>query len=232
MAEVKHWVVTGASRGIGLEMVKQLLKTDEQVTALARNTAASRSLQQLMLDYPARLRVIEADVTKDLDLDRAVKVLDGAAVDVLINNAGVFKNGDGALADFDPKIVEQTFLVNSLGPMRVTKAFYPLLNKSEHPVIANITSLMGSIEDNSSGGNYAYRMSKAALNMFTKTLSVEFKKAVVLSLHPGWVKTDMGGSGATTETSESAAGLLKVIRESSPKSSGHFFNFKGQPLHW
>jgi NAD(P)-dependent dehydrogenase (short-subunit alcohol dehydrogenase family) len=116
--------------------------------------------------------------------------------------------------------------------MRVTKAFYPLLNKSEHPVIANITSLMGSIEDNSSGGNYAYRMSKAALNMFTKTLSVEFKKAVVLSLHPGWVKTDMGGSGATTETSESAAGLLKVIRESSPKSSGHFFNFKGQPLHW
>lgn len=232
MASSKHWVVTGANRGIGLEMVKQLLDSDEQVTALARNTPSAHALQQLMLDYPARFRVVEADVTKELDLDRAVKVLDGVTVDVLINNAGVFKNGDGAVSEFDPQIVEQTFLVNSLGPMRVTKAFLPLLNKSPNPVIANITSKMGSIEDNTSGGNVAYRMSKAALNMFTKTLSHEFKKAVVLSLHPGWVKTDMGGNSAPTEPKDSAAGLLRVIREATPKASGQFFDFKGQSIQW
>lgn len=232
MDSAKHWVVTGASRGIGLEMVKQLLQADEQVTALARNTTSAKSLQSLLLEYPARFRVLEADVTKDLDLDRAVKVLNGEKVDVLINNAGVYQKGDGSFQSMDPKVVEQTFLVNSLGPMKVTKAFLPLLRKSANPTIANITSLMGSIADNSSGGSVAYRMSKAALNMFTKTLALEFDDAVVLSLHPGWVKTDMGGSHAPIEIAESAKGLLNVIRSSKREASGRFFNFKGDSLPW
>jgi len=232
MAVSKHWVVTGANRGIGLEMVKQLLHSDEQVTALARNTPAAKSLQALLLEYPARLRVLEADVTKELDLDRAVKVLNGEKVDVLINNAGVYSKGDSDFQSMDLKTVEQTFLVNSLGPMKVTKAFLPLLTKSPQPVVANITSRMGSIADNTSGGSMAYRMSKAALNMFTKGLSHDFEQAIVLSLHPGWVKTDMGGSGAQTETAESARGLLEVIRDATPKVSGQFFNFKGESLPW
>lgn len=232
MSEAKHWVVTGASRGIGLELVKQLLESDEQVTAMARNTPSARTLQALVLEYPARLRVVEGDVTKDLELDRAVKVLNGEKVDVLINNAGVYQKGDGDFRSIDPKIVEQTFLVNALGPIKVTKAFLPLLTKAPQPVVANMASLMGSISDNTSGGSIAYRMSKAALNMFTKNLSHEFDRAIVLSLHPGWVKTDMGGSGATIEIADSAKGLLKVIRQATPEVSGRFFNFKGEALPW
>lgn len=116
--------------------------------------------------------------------------------------------------------------------MRSAKAFLPLLKKSAHPIIANMTSQMGSIGDNGSGGSYAYRISKAALNMFTKTLAHELPSATVLSLHPGWVKTDMGGSGAPTETRDSAAGLLKVIKSASTKQSGHFLNFRGQEIEW
>ena len=232
MAQTKHWVITGASRGIGLEIVKQLLDADEQVTALARNSANAPELQELSDEHPARLRVVDADVTKEIDLDRAVKAIDGVPVDILINNAGVYKESDGRLSELDPKTVEQTFLVNSLGPLRVTRAFLPLLSKSKSPVIANITSLMGSISDNASGGSYAYRMSKAALNMFTKNLSLELKNSVVLSLHPGWVKTDMGGPSAPTEKRESAAGLIKTIRSATREQSGGFYNFRGENLSW
>ena len=116
--------------------------------------------------------------------------------------------------------------------MRVTKAFLPLLAKSSRPIVANITSLMGSISDNGSGGSYAYRISKAALNMFSKNLSLELRNGIVLSLHPGWVKTDMGGASAPTEKRDSAAGLIRVIRESNPEQTGGFYNFRGETLSW
>lgn len=232
MEKAKHWVITGAGRGIGLELVKQLLSGSEQVTAVARNVAKSEALQALLREYPARLRVLEADVTEEMDLDRAVKVLEGQPVDFLVNNAGVYMDQANSLKDLDFKMVERTFSINAIGPMRVTKCFLPLLAKVSSPVIVNITSLMGSISDNGSGGSYSYRMSKAALNMFTKSLAIELPNAVVLSLHPGWVKTDMGGDRAPVSTSDSAAGLLKVIRKASTKESGQFFSYRGDTLSW
>ena len=227
----KHWVITGASRGIGLEMVGQLLASKVDVTALVRQPSKAKALQALAEGH-SHLRILEADVTRDSDVIRAAESLNGKTIDVLVNNAGIYMEGDGQLSELDPKIVEQTFIVNALGPMRTTKAFLPLLRKSSRPVIANITSKMGSIADNGSGGSYAYRMSKSALNMFTKTLSIEFPQAIVLSLHPGWVKTDMGGSNAPTEPRDSASGLIHVIREAAAKDSGRFFDFRNESIKW
>jgi NAD(P)-dependent dehydrogenase (short-subunit alcohol dehydrogenase family) len=212
--------------------VRQLLESNENVTALARNALNIRQLQELQRAYPARLQVLEADVTKELDLDRAAKLMENTTVDVLINNAGVFKNGEGAFKNLNLQMVENEIAVNALGPMRVTLAFFKLLDKAAHPVVVNITSQMGSIADNNSGGFYGYRMSKAALNMFTKSLSIDLPKATVLSLHPGWVKTDMGGNGAQLETKDSVTGLLKVIRECTSRDSGNFLNFRGDQLAW
>ena len=116
--------------------------------------------------------------------------------------------------------------------MLVTQALLPCLERAAAPKVVNISSLMGSIEDNSSGGTYAYRMSKAALNMFTKTFAVDFPKIATLTMHPGWVKTDMGGANAPTEKTESVKGLLKVILASSLKNTGQFIDYEGDKLPW
>jgi NAD(P)-dependent dehydrogenase (short-subunit alcohol dehydrogenase family) len=232
MAETKHWVVTGAGRGIGLALTMEILKVGDAVTALARNINDKKDLQRLLKEDPVRMRGFECDVTKEIDLDRVVKQLEGKPVDVLINNAGVYKDGGGAFEDLDAKILAETFETNVLGPFMAAQTFLPNLQKSKNPVVANITSQMGSVADNKSGGAYAYRISKAALNMFTKNLSYDLKNGIVLSVHPGWVKTDMGGAQAPTEKSESANGIVKLIRESTSKNSGHFYNFKGEELEW
>jgi NAD(P)-dependent dehydrogenase (short-subunit alcohol dehydrogenase family) len=232
MSGTKHWVVTGASRGIGLELVTQLLRTAEQVTALARNVNKAEGLQDLLRTNPARLTLIEADVTKDLDLDRAIKAIAPRTVDYLINNAGIYGGtAQTTLVELEPKLVQDVMTVNAISPLRVTKAFLPLLQKAKQPVVANISSLMGSIED-TSGGAYAYRMSKAALNMFTKCLANELSQGIAICLHPGWVKTEMGGAGAMVEKADSVAGLLNVIKNANHDSSGSFFDFRGKQLPW
>src|SRR5262249_48044039 len=154
----KHWLITGANRGIGLAIVEELLKTGEQVTALARNSAKATELQKLVAENPARLRVLEADVTKDTDLKNVAKEIGGEPIDVLINNAGIYKDGSVSIEDLDPKVLEHTFAVNVVGPFKVTQVFLPSLMKAKNPVVGNITSLMGSMTDNSSGGSYAYRI--------------------------------------------------------------------------
>lgn len=232
MAKTKHWAITGASRGIGLEFVNQLLQANEQVTALARHISKAEGLQKLLREYPARLKLLEADIKEDLDVDRAVKALEGQAVDILINNAGVYLAGDGQFPGVDLDLIQGTFITNTIGPMRVTKGFLPLLSKSSQPVVANISSMMGSIGDNGSGGSYGYRMSKAALNMFSKGLSIDLPNIIVLSLHPGWVQTDMGGHQAPLSKEAAVAGLLKVIRGSTTQDSGKFLTYKGESLSW
>lgn len=232
MTKPRHWVVTGASRGIGISMVIELLKSGEQVTALARNCERSEPLQKLLSEGPARLKLMELDVAKESDIEHARKALSEETIDVLVNNAGVYKDGGASVKELEVRTIEETFAVNVLAPFRVTQAFLPMLLKSERPVIANISSLMGSISENKSGGSYAYRMSKAALNMFGKNLSHDLVRGIVLSLHPGWVKTDMGGREATTERETSAAGLVQVIRGATKTQSGTFINYKGETLPW
>jgi NAD(P)-dependent dehydrogenase (short-subunit alcohol dehydrogenase family) len=227
----KHWLVTGASRGIGLELTKQLLQMGERVTAVARNLTAASALQRLKEEFASQLVLIEADVTSDSDIAHVAKALEAAPIDFLINNAGILREAEVSLGELSLELVNEQFAVNVLAPLRVTQALLPLLKKSSRPVVANISSKMGSIADTSSGA-YGYRMSKAALNMFSKCLAAELPHGISLSLHPGWVKTEMGGARAPVETRDSATGLLRLIRSCQPSQSGKFFDFRGDPIAW
>jgi len=220
-------VITGASRGIGLELVREALGKGDRVLAVARKPDDSKGLAALKKQYSEKLEVCAADVGNPEAGDKiAAAISEWPGVDVLINNAGIFKK-ETKLPDF-----LESFQVNSVAPFNITRALLPKLRKSQSPRVVQITSLMGSIDDNSSGGSYAYRASKSALNMLNKCLAVENEWLTTIVMHPGWVKTDMGGTGAPIEIPESVGGIWKVARGLKSSDSGHFFDFRGKSLPW
>jgi NAD(P)-dependent dehydrogenase (short-subunit alcohol dehydrogenase family) len=220
-------VITGASRGIGLELVREALNKGDQVLAVARKPGEAKDLTALKKQFDDKLEVCAADVSDPEAGDKIAGAISAwPGVDVLINNAGIFKK-DSKLPDF-----LESFQVNTVAPFNVTRALLPKLRKAQSPRVVQITSLMGSIDDNSSGGSYAYRASKAALNMLNKCLAVENEWLTCVVMHPGWVKTDMGGAGAPIEIPESVGGIWKVARGLKSGDSGHFFDFRGKPLPW
>jgi NAD(P)-dependent dehydrogenase (short-subunit alcohol dehydrogenase family) len=226
------WFVTGASRGIGLALVKQLLTRGHTVIGACRNPDGARDLWEVQGDYSTRFKSIKLDLNDPATIAQAASLLKGQTIDVLVNNAGVLLGQSGGLREFNSNDVTKSFEVNTIGPMRVTAAFLPNLESSHSPKVVNVTSLMGSIGDNTTGGYYAYRMSKNALNMFGKCLSLEFPKITTLSIHPGWVKTDMGGVQAPTEIYDSVEGIIDVICGATLKDSGRFVDFQGKVLPW
>ncbi|QED26916.1 SDR family oxidoreductase [Microvenator marinus] len=226
-----HFLVTGANRGLGLEFTKQLLEAGHQVIATSRNPSEASDLRAL---ESASLRLMALDISKPESVDAFAKALNDEAIDVLINNAGHYSrvsvgfdhlNFDGVLHDF---------AVNGIGTLRVTQALLPNLRRGNAKKIANISSKMGSITDNTSGGSYAYRMSKAAVNMATRSLANDLRSEgfTVLTFHPGWVQTDMGGPNALIEPPESIAGMLKVVDNAGLEQSGRFWDYRGQELPW
>jgi NAD(P)-dependent dehydrogenase (short-subunit alcohol dehydrogenase family) len=232
---MKTYIVTGASRGIGLELTKQILEMGHGVQAWVRNpdaSSGSNGLQALASKYPAAFRAVRVDVTNQASVDGAAREFGTGALDGLINNAGVYLDEGADLARLAPEVLTRTFETNSVAPLRVTQALLPALRLSREPRVAHITSLMGSIEDNSSGGSYAYRMSKTALNMFEKCFAIDHPEIISMVLHPGWVKTEMGGRGAPVEPADSARGLLKVFFSLSKKDSGAFRDYEGDSLPW
>jgi NAD(P)-dependent dehydrogenase (short-subunit alcohol dehydrogenase family) len=227
-----HYVISGAGRGIGLELTRQALQAGNRVSALVRHPEKATQLQSLKHDFADKLQVFSVDVTEDSAVKSFSKQIEKTAVDVLINNAGAYLDTDSDFETLDLAKVMDTFAINSVAPMRLARALLPELKKSKHPKLINITSLMGSIADNEGGGSYAYRMSKTALNMFVKTFSRDFPEITALVIHPGWVKTDMGGQAAPTSVEESAKGIHAVISSTPHSKSGHFFDFEGDELPW
>lgn len=177
--------------------------------------------------------MFQLDVTDDLSVIALSQSLMGRKIDLLINNASMLERGDTKLDKVDFDVFNKTLQVNTLGPLRVIQALMNNVKSSQEKVIVNISSNLGSIK-NSNGRWYAYRSSKSALNQITKILSVEFKKdaITVVSLHPGWVRTDMGGHNANYSVKESVKRMIEVIEGLDLTKSGHFYDLKGKVLPW
>ena len=218
-----NYLITGTNRGIGLEYCKQLQAKGETVIAVCRQPSAE--LKNLGVKIESGI-----DVTSDESVSELAQRLAGSSIDVLINNAGIIEAN--SLDNLDFKSLERQFQVNAIAPLRVTKALLPLIPKGGKIIL--MTSRMGSIEDNTSGGFYGYRMSKTALSMAGKSLAEDLKprQIPVGILHPGMVQTRMTDFSGIT-TTESVQGLLKRIEELNLDNSGTFWHgVKGEILPW
>lgn len=221
-------VITGASKGIGLELCRIALINGHQICAIARTATESAGLKQLSVDFKDKIQFLNLDVSlpeAPQKIFQAVK--DWSAVDMLINNAGILESGD------DEAALMKSFRVNAVAPYLITKEILPLLKKASQSIVVQVSSKMGSIADNTSGGNAAYRASKTALNMYNKCIAEENKWLTAIVVHPGWVKTNMGGQSAPVQPADSAAGLWQVITNAKKFcSTANFFDYQGQSIPW
>jgi NAD(P)-dependent dehydrogenase (short-subunit alcohol dehydrogenase family) len=219
-----HVVVTGANRGIGLEFVRQYLSRGDRVTAGCRDPESAAALRALAGE---RLAVHACDVSDDARVEAFARAVGDATVDLLINNAGV--GGEWTSLDaLSTASALHTYSVNALGPLRVTRALLPHLLRGPSRRVVHVSSGMGSIGDNTSGGAYAYRMSKAALNMASRSLAVDLRDQGVTSvvINPGWVQTDMGGAGAPVRVEDSVAAMITRFDHLTLADSGRFLDWK------
>lgn len=221
-------LITGANRGIGLAMAKQYVEAGHEVLAVCRET--SDEIEEL-----ADQVISGVDLTDEAAVAQVTQVLnitlgDEDKIDILINNAGLFKNE--TLGELDVNAIRDQFEVNAIAPLTVTQAMLPFLSKGSK--VANITSRMGSIEDNTSGAYYGYRASKAALNAFTKSLAMDLKAhdIAVCALHPGFVQTRMVGFNGDLTPEQAASGLIARIAELNLENTGGFWHSNGQALPW
>lgn len=225
--------ITGANRGIGLGFVKEYLKNGDKVIATCRHPEAALELNVLLIYYSNQLIIERLDVTNANDFDRLATKYHNSCLDILINNAGIYPENHErfGIKETDATLVLQAFEVNTLGTYHAIQKLYPLLLKSHHPRIINLSSKMGALTSASSFG-YAYRMSKVAVNMLTKCFAVENSKIITISLRPGWVKTDMGGAHANLEIQESVTQMIKLISTLSINDSGKFLDYEGSVNEW
>ena len=226
-------IVTGANRGIGLGLVRHLATRGDQVIAAARDPGAARELTALAAASPGRIRVVACDVTDEAGLRALADAVGDDDVHLLINNAGVYGGDEQTIDALDVAGAIRTFEVNALGPLRVTLALLPALRRGRAKVV-HVTSGMGSIGDNNGGGYYAYRMSKAALNMAARSLAIDLRRDRVISvvINPGWVKTAMGGLGASITVDDSVTGMLRQIDLLTLADSGTFRTWRGGEYPW
>lgn len=228
----KTVLVTGANRGIGLELARQYAENDWQVHACCRQPDAAGDLRQVLSDKKADIH--QLDVTNQASIDALKSKLDGQTIDILINNAGIIGGDHQSFGDIDYDAWEATLRTNTFGPYRVFEALQNNLLLGTDKKAVFISSRMGSIEQFDSSDNFIYRSSKTALNMVVVNLAYEFKSTGLcfLAFHPGWVQTDMGGASASLKPSDSADALRQSIANSTLTHSGSFLNYDGTPLPW
>lgn len=230
----KTILITGANRGLGLEFCRQYAEAGWRVIAACRQPDAAQTLKQLAEEY-ASLQIEELDVANFTQIDALAERLAEETIDILLNNAGVY--GDDAEHSFGHLDYQQwttTLAINTMAPIKMAEAFLPLIESGKNKLIVSVSSLMGSIADNSSGGSLLYRSSKAGLNAVMKSLAIDLRPRHigVLILHPGWVKTDMGGSNAPLSIEESVTGMCKQIKEFTLDKTGSFVVYNGEIAPW
>lgn len=227
-------LITGANRGIGLEMVKYAVQQGWRVFACCRNPHNADNLFNIAKLSNGRISVHIADMLELATVQALSYELRNEPIDILINNAGIYGSDKNRFGTVDVTSWLQAFQVNSIAPLKMVEAFAAQLYMGKHKLVACMSSKMGSMADNSSGNSYIYRSSKAALNAVVKSLAIDLKEHGVISvaLHPGWVKTDMGGADAEISARASAEQLFSHLVSLTIEDSGRFIDIDGSDIAW
>ncbi len=235
-------LITGASRGLGLEFVRQCLERGQQVFACARNPQASEGLQALGRTYGKRLVMVSMDVTDPDSVERAhgqiASMVDG--LELLVNNAGINSSGvpqgqrNTTFGELEPAGILHMVHVNAVAPILIAQRFVSLLENGRDPKIINVSSWLGSLGKKMRGGNYGYCTSKTALNMMARAMALDLLPKGIISVcfNPGWVQTDMGGPKASLTPAQSVGGMLSVTRTLEPEDAGRFIQWDGTEHPW
>jgi len=227
-------LITGANRGIGLEFARQYATDGWDVFASCRNPKAAKELANLARSSGDKVTVLAMDVTDGESVRSAARQFGNGAIDLLVNNAGIAGVRGQRTGHIDYANWARVLDVNTMGPLRVIEAFLDPIARSEHRLIVTITSGLGSLADNTSGGSIAYRTSKAAVNMAMRSVAAELapRGITCVAINPGWVRTDLGGANAPLAVEESVHAMCRLIGRLRPRDSGRFFNYDGGEHPW
>lgn len=232
-------LITGASRGLGLEYAKQYLEEGWEVIATARNPEAAPGLKALESNGSRKLRMVAMDVTDHARVEAVAGELAGESLDILLNNAGTYGPKSAfegmhyqSLETMDYGLWREMHEINVMAAFKVAVCFKPHLEAAANPLLVNMSSDMGSIANNSMGHAYAYRSTKSALNMLTRGMAIEWKNITVISMAPGWCRTDLGGPEAPVDPVESVRMQRELFRRLESSRSGEFINRFGENVDW
>ncbi len=224
-------LITGSNRGIGLKFAEEYSKLGWHVIATCRNPSHANKLNQLAKDFGS-IEIYPLEVSNSDQIHELADALKNKPIDVLINNAGIHRSC--TLGSIDKQAWLESFTINSIAPYEVTIHLLDNILQGSLKKVISITSKMGSIDDNTSGGSYIYRSSKTALNSIMRSLEHDLGHhgIATLTLHPGWVKTDMGGMGAWINVAESVAGMIKQIEKLNLSNAGRYVDYAGKKINW
>ncbi len=227
-------LITGANRGIGLGLVKEYQNSFWSVLACCRRPELATDLLKATENKRGKLKLFKLDVNSEEDIQQLLAQIQYQPIDILINNAGIWGPPHLRFGQAEASSWLEVFRTNSIAPLLLVQALIENIKNSQCKTIVNMSSGMGSIEDNPDGKSYVYRSSKAALNMVTKCLSIDLKDQgiIAVALDPGWVRTDMGGPNAELSVEESVRGIKETIDGLSLKDSGRFINYESLSLSW
>ena len=231
---MKNVLITGANRGLGFGFVKSFLEKNVKVFCTTRNISKSNELMKYQKKYPKRLHICELDLIDENSSNVLSNFLGDKPIDIFINNAGVIGSSSQYFKEVSSNPWIEVLKINLIAPLIITQSIIKNIELSIDKKIYFISSKVGSIDDNRGGGMYIYRSSKTALNQVVKSLSIDLKPLgiSVISLHPGWVRTDMGGPNALISVDESINGMMSVISNTNIKNSGQFLNYDGSEISW
>jgi len=226
-------LITGTNRGLGLEFVEHYLENGDDVIATYRNEESSFDLIK-MSNERSNLKLLQLDVSSNKSLNSFAGNLGDSPIDIFINNAGVYGPRNSSFGNVNEENWIPAIKVNAIAPLLLTQLIIKNIRAGTDKKLIYITSKMGSIDDNKGGGAYVYRSSKTALNAVVKSLSIDLKdeNITVALIHPGWVKTDMGGPNALVSIDESIEGMMQVIDATDIRDTGRFLNYDGKELPW
>jgi NAD(P)-dependent dehydrogenase (short-subunit alcohol dehydrogenase family) len=226
-------LITGANRGIGLKLTEHFAQDGWQVLACCRNPADAGQLQALA-ERDLAIEIHALDVTNYEQMATLADRLGNRPIDILLSNAGLYGSKGVSFGEVDAEEWRKVLEVNTIAPLMLVQTFIEQVAASQHKLVAVISSKVGSIADNSSGGSYVYRSSKTAVNQVVKSLSIDLadRDITVISLHPGWVKTDMGGPNAEISVDASVSGLKSILLSAGLAQSGQFIEFNGSRIPW